>query len=915
MASLNSVTIDLQVKGEATATRSLKDFAKAGGQVGTSVVKLANKVSAASAEWSKLDAMHKKGLITENARRTAQAQLAAQMSELTGLTKAQTLAALKNAEASRKAAAADAAETAKKERVTQSYNQLRAAIDQSYAARMRLKQAADTLRAAERQGLITRQQAIEQLRLYRDAAQQAAAGGGFMGRNISRAGVLTQQAGYQVGDFIVQVQSGTNAFIAFGQQATQIAGTLTLLGGKYIAIGTALGITIPLLTALGAGLMRANVEADSIYEKFGFLEGSVRGLASAFGSVGGVIVNTVLTIVENLDIFVSILGVTAVAATVKFVAASSAMGTVMTSLGLIFTTTGGAAMVLTSATTALTAAVSRLMVVISAHPIIAAMTAALAAAVFILYRARDASRAYQSNVEGLSDALKELRNNAKEAATETARIELGADTGAQAIAMQRILELDDQIKVRRVAADNASGRRGQIIARRRLNALIEEREELKRLLEADRERVRLMETASAQSNLDAIIGSYDEQYAIQVRINAAQDELNQAVSLGLIGQQEAVGIMDKYRSGMEDVTDETKRAVAEANKLARALDTAANAGTSRQRQIAVLRAQIEAAESGASTQVAGASAGTAFDIKIAGGQDIVSLAAGAIAASEAAEVEGLQNKLRGLTDTSTGSGRSTIDDQARELENVQKIFNDLYDSSEAYRGRLLAISEQFDAGQISVEQYKKEMEALKEATQDGTYVLESAQQALIDYSANATKYGDEIASAMTSAFKGAEDALTDFVMTGKLDFASLANSIVADITRIAIRSAILGPISRSLGGALGGGGFDLGSVFPGVFHNGGIVGAGGNTGRQVSAAAFIGAPRYHNGGIAGLRPNEVPAILERGERVVPKKEVDRGRNVVVNMTINTPDSNSFRRSENQVASMARMAMQRAERNM
>lgn len=913
MASLNSVTIDLQVKGEATATRSLKDFAKAGGQVGTSVVKLANKVSAASAEWSKLDAMHKKGLITENARRTAQAQLAAQMSELTGLTKAQTLAALKNAEASRKAAAAEAAETAKKERVTQSYNQLRAAIDQSYAARMRLKRAADTLRAAERQGLITRQQAIEQLRLYRDAAQQAAAGGGFMGRNISRAGVLTQQAGYQVGDFIVQVQSGTNAFIAFGQQATQIAGTLTLLGGKYIAIGTALGITIPLLTALGAGLMRANVEADSIYEKFGFLEGSVRGLASAFGSVGGVILNTLLTIVENLDVFVSILGVTAVAATVKFVAASSAMGTVMTSLGLIFTTTGGAAIVFTSATTALTAAVSRLMVVISAHPIIAAMTAALAAAVFILYRARDASSAYQSNVEGLSDALKELRTNAKEAATETARIELGADTGAQAIAMQRILELNDQIEVRRLAADNASGRRGQIIARRRLNALIDEREELERLLEADRERVRLMETASAQSTLDAIISSYDEQYAIQVKINAAQDELNQAVSLGLIGQQEAVGIMDKYRSGMEDVTAETKRAVAEAKKLARALDTAANAGTSRQRQIAVLRAQIEAAESGASTQVAGARAETAFDITIAGGQDIVSLAAGAIAASEAAEVEGLQNRLKGLTDTS--KGKSNIDDQARELENVQKIFNDLYDSSEAYRGRLLAISEQFDAGQISVEQYKKEMEALKEATKDGTYVLESAQQALIDYSANATKYGDEIASAMTSAFKGAEDALTDFVMTGKLDFASLANSIVADITRIAIRSAILGPISSSLGGALGGGGFDLGGMFAGVFHNGGIVGSGGNTGRQVSAAAFIGAPRYHNGGIAGLRPNEVPAILERGERVVPKKEVDRGRNVVVNMTINTPDSNSFRRSENQVASMARMAMQRAERNM
>ena len=82
-----------------------------------------------------------------------------------------------------------------------------------------------------------------------------------LGQNMNRTGVLTQQAGYQVGDFIVQVQSGTNAFVAFGQQATQVAGTLTLLGGKWIAIGSALGVTIPLLTAMGAMWMRTRQQA------------------------------------------------------------------------------------------------------------------------------------------------------------------------------------------------------------------------------------------------------------------------------------------------------------------------------------------------------------------------------------------------------------------------------------------------------------------------------------------------------------------------------------------------------------------------------------------------------------------------------------------------------------------------------
>ena len=39
--------------------------------------------------------------------------------------------------------------------------------------------------------------------------------------------------------------------------------------------------------------------------------------------------------------------------------------------------------------------------------------------------------------------------------------------------------------------------------------------------------------------------------------------------------------------------------------------------------------------------------------------------------------------------------------------------------------------------------------------------------------------------------------------------------------------------------------------------------------RTVSPALFAGAPRYHSGGIAGLAPNEVPAILKKGEIVDP----------------------------------------------
>jgi len=363
-----------------------------------------------------------------------------------------------------------------------------------------------------------------------------------------------QQTGYQVGDFIVQVQGGTNAFVAFGQQATQVAGTLTLLGGKWILIGSVLGITIPLFTALGAAMMRTNVQIDSIYEKFGFLEGAVRGLASAFGEVGSVILNVLSTIVQNLDVFVTILGVAAVAAVVKFVAATRTMGTIMTSIGLIFTTTGGAALVATSAVTALREAMTRLMVIISAHPIIAAMTAALAAAVIVLYRARDASGGFRSNVEGLSDALRELRENAREAGIEAARIQLGVDTDAQAVARQRVLEIDREI-VRLQAQVDEADLESVAYHRDILAALIAEREEIERLIRLDQERIDAMKAAETQSNLDAIIGSYDEQHALQVRINSAQEQLNAAVLLGLINQDKAVMIMKEYIASQDGTAE------------------------------------------------------------------------------------------------------------------------------------------------------------------------------------------------------------------------------------------------------------------------------------------------------------------------------------------------------------------------
>lgn len=59
------------------------------------------------------------------------------------------------------------------------------------------------------------------------------------------ASVGLQQAGYQVGDFIVQVQSGQSVLVALGQQGSQLAGIFGPTGavvGAFIAAATAFGM-------------------------------------------------------------------------------------------------------------------------------------------------------------------------------------------------------------------------------------------------------------------------------------------------------------------------------------------------------------------------------------------------------------------------------------------------------------------------------------------------------------------------------------------------------------------------------------------------------------------------------------------------------------------------------------------------
>ena len=70
-------------------------------------------------------------------------------------------------------------------------------------------------------------------------------------------------------------------------------------------------------------------------------------------------------------------------------------------------------------------------------------------------------------------------------------------------------------------------------------------------------------------------------------------------------------------------------------------------------------------------------------------------------------------------------------------------------------------------------------------------------EAFRKYSEEAGNTAAHMEALFTKSFKGMEDALVSFVRTGKLDFASLADSIVADLVRIAIQQSITGPLAAA----------------------------------------------------------------------------------------------------------------------
>ena len=114
--------------------------------------------------------------------------------------------------------------------------------------------------------------------------------------------------------------------------------------------------------------------------------------------------------------------------------------------------------------------------------------------------------------------------------------------------------------------------------------------------------------------------------------------------------------------------------------------------------------------------------------------------------------------------------------------------------------------------------------------------------------------------------KSASEKLKDFVRSFAQSMVDIAARTLATFLVLQALDAIFPGLGQlSVAGA---------GTAARVKHSGGDAGQGAL--RMVSPLAFVGAPRFHEGtGVLGLKPGDIPAILQQGERVQSRSEVAR----------------------------------------
>lgn len=293
-----------------------------------------------------------------------------------------------------------------------------------------------------------------------------------------------------------------------------------------------------------------------------------------------------------------------------------------------------------------------------------------------------------------------------------------------------------------------------------------------------------------------------------------------------------------------------------------------------------------------------------------------------IQAARLKDVENSQAWAKGLTETQ----RTVAEGVRSQFETIRAARGEnvaiLNEWAEQERAQLKAVGLENSIFAEQVETIYNER--LKEARRADLFAAKDAasgvRQAMVEYQESIGTAAEQTKKLFGDAFKGAEDALVEFVKTGKLDFRSLIDSMISDLIRLGIQQAITAALS-SFGGGIGGGGGagGIGGIIASAFmKEGGLTSAPGAM-TMAPVDLFKKAPSMAVGGVTGgmpaiLHENEAVIPLSKG-REIPVKMQDAGKqgDTIINYNIQTPNADSFQRSQDQITARASRGLQRANR--
>lgn len=192
----------------------------------------------------------------------------------------------------------EAQEIARKDELRAAYDRLRGSVNSAEKSQIMYDRSMEILNASMREGIINSEEyarvqknIIQQIALSGHAVNQfgqVLEGNERLATRWARGGI--QQAGYQVNDFFIQIQSGTPFIIAFSQQFSQLVGEFGRWGAIAGAGVAVIGVLISLYQNWHGATEDLTKANDELFKKYDAVLDSVKrlqdeDLGATFGSL------------------------------------------------------------------------------------------------------------------------------------------------------------------------------------------------------------------------------------------------------------------------------------------------------------------------------------------------------------------------------------------------------------------------------------------------------------------------------------------------------------------------------------------------------------------------------------------------------------------------------------------------------